>query len=755
MPEPLLPESSGHDAAPLSSMGHLLETKLQLPPARESWIDRTRLVDAMMRAVRHPVTLVAAPAGYGKTTLVTQWLHTPGLPTTAWVSLDSGDNDANRLWSHVAAALERAGCVLPVADPVRVLDGTPSGQPRALLSGIVSALGAAPDDLVLVLDDFHFVQSAERHDEVELLVRSLPAQAHLVILSRADPGLRLGRLRVSHDLAELRAEDLAFTVDEAREMLSHEGVTLSDDALAQLVDRAEGWPAALYLAALSLAGRPDPDDFVRRFSGGNRFIGDYLIEEVLSRHPDRVRDFILGVSVLDRFCAQLCDHVLGRTDSAAILHDLERANLFLLPIDAEHRWFRFHHLFRAVARSELELTRPDDADTLHARAGEWFSSNGHVSDAIDHWLAGGRRRDAADLVQANWLQFADTGRAATVLDWLDKLGSIDAGPAARVTAAWMAAIVGDEPALLDHLHALEGMEGLGPLPDGSHSVESSVAQIRGLFGYRGPIDMLEGARRAVELETDSRSPHYAIAQMSLGHALYLQDDLDGAIVPLQAAARSGEAPGIIRVMTLSLLSFVENDRGNLTRAREGAELAMDVLNVQALRAAPQASVAFVALAQAQAAAGKVDDALETLELGLVSRRVSNAQAVWGPIHHLLLSARLAAQLGHADQARDLLAEVTQRMSRFADGMTALWAKVDAIRHLISSQAAERLLDEPMTERELDVLRLLQGSLSLHEIASELYLSGNTVKTHAQSVYRKLGAHSRAEAVATARRRAII
>ena len=197
---------------------------------------------------------------------------------------------------------------------------------------------------MLVLDDFHFVQSAERHDEVELFVRSLPSQAHLVIISRADPGLRLRRLRVSHDLAELRADDLAFTVDEAREMLSRQGVTLSDDALVQLVDRAEGWPAALYLA-LSLTGRSDPDAFVRRFSGGNRFIGDYLLEEVLSRHPERLRDFILDVSVLDRFCAPLCDHVLERTDSASILHDLERANLFLLPLDAERRWFRFHHLF--------------------------------------------------------------------------------------------------------------------------------------------------------------------------------------------------------------------------------------------------------------------------------------------------------------------------------------------------------------------------------------------------------------------------
>lgn len=755
MPEPLVPGPSGHDAEPLSSTGPLVEAKLQRPPSRESWVDRSRLVDAMIRAVRRPVTLIAAPAGYGKTTLVTQWLDTLDAPATAWVSLDSGDDDPDQLWSHVAAALERAGCVLPVAQHVRVLDGTPSGQPRALLSAIISALAAAPDSLVLVLDDFHFVQSTERHAEVELLVRSLPTQAHLVIMSRADPGLRLGRLRVSHDLAELRAEDLAFTVDEARAMLSRQGVTLSDDALAQLVQRAEGWPAALYLAALSLTGRADPDDFVLQFSGGNRFIGDYLLEEVLSRHPARLRDFILDVSVLDRFCAALCDHVLGRTDSATILHDLERANLFLLPLDAERRWFRFHHLFRTVALSELELTRPEDVQALQARAAEWFSSHGDVSEAIDYFLSAGHTQAAADLVQANWLRFTDAGRAATVLDWLDKLGPLDGGPAARVTAAWMAAIVGDEAGMARHLESLEGLESFGPLPDGSRSIESSVAQMRGLLGYGGPTDMLASARRAVELETAGQSPHYAIAHLALGHALYVQGDLEGAIVSLRAAARSGGAPGVIRVMTLSLQSFAEHERGNLPQAREYAELAMDDLNRQSLRAAPQASWAFVALAQAQAAAGKADDALDTLEVGLAARRVSNAQGVWGPIHHLLLSARLAAQLGHAERAHDLLAELTQRMSRFSDGMTTMRARVEAVRHLVSDEAAERGLEEPLTEREMHVLRLLHGSLSLQEIASELCLSTNTVKTHAQAVYRKLGAHSRAEAVTVARRRALI
>ncbi|WP_457190546.1 LuxR C-terminal-related transcriptional regulator [Nocardioides sp. P5_E3] len=762
MADPLGRKPSGNDGAPRAAFGDVVESKLHRPPVREDWIDRTRLLEAMMRAVRHPVTLVCAPAGYGKTTLVAQWTQCEGLPPTAWVSLDNGDNDPDRLWSHVAASLERAGCVLPVSDPVRVLDGTPSWRPRALLWAITTALAAAPEDLVLVLDDFHFVQSPERHTEVETLVASLPEHAHLVITSRADPGLRLGRLRVSHDLVELRAEQLGFTVVEARKMLAHQGVTLSDNALVQLVERTEGWPAALYLAALSLTGRTDADDFVRRFSGGNRFVGDYLIEEVLSRQPERLRDFILGVSVLDQLTAELCDHVLERTDSATVLQQLERANLFLVPLDAQRRWFRFHNLFRAVALSELELTLPDVVDVLRARAGDWFSTHGDVSEAIKNWLKAGRTQEAATLVQTNWLQFADAGRAGTVLSWLNDLGP-PSGPAALVTAAWMAALTGDETALARHLEALDGLEELGPLPDGSQSVSSSIAQMRGLLGYGGPADMLTAARLAVALETNPRSPQYTIAHLAFGHALYVHGDLDGAVVSLQAATHSRPAPGIIRIMSQSLLSFAEHERGNLIEAREHAEQAMDILNRQTLRAAPQASWAFVALAQAQAVAGKTDEAVNTLELGLAARRTTNAQGVWAPIHHLLLSARLFAQLGDTDQGRELLAELTQRMNRFPDTTPAMMARVETTRRLLTNPGAERILDEPLNEplnepltgRELDVLRLMQGPLNLSEIASELYLSSNTVKSHAQAVYRKLGAHSRAEAVVIGRRRSLI
>ena len=511
-------------AVPPPSVDSFLEAKLTPPPSRDNWVQRDRLVDAMDRATPHPVTLVAAPAGYGKTTMIAQWLSGQDRPPTAWVSLDAADDDPDRLWTHVAAALERAGCSLPATESGRVLAANQAEAPRSALSAIVSALAAMPDDIVLVLDDFHFIQQPACHQQVEFLIANLPAQAHLVIVTRSDPGLRLGRLRASRDLAELRAADLSFTAREATELLERSDVELSTKTLSQLMERTEGWPAGLYLAALSLVGRADPDDFVQAFSGGNRFIGDYLTEEVLNRHNVRVREFITTVSILDRFSAPLCDHVVGITDSATILHDLERFNLFVVPLDDERQWFRFHHLFAAVALSELEITRPDQVRSLHARAADWFRSQGHIDEAVQHSLAAGNTEDAALLVQASWLQYVDAGRAATVVGWLESLGapSTTTGPGADVTAAWMSALVGDETALAGHLAALHEFRAYGPLSDGAHSVESAVAMIQALFGYGGPVEMMAAAQRAVELETNSHSPFYAIAQATLGHAAYIR-----------------------------------------------------------------------------------------------------------------------------------------------------------------------------------------------------------------------------------------
>ena len=536
--------SDDEPAVPATGVDSFLEARLHRPPNRPEWIERGRLLDQLDRAKSHPVSLIAAPAGYGKTTLVAQWLASQGASGTAWLALDASDNAPGRLWRHVAMALQRAGT--PVADDLdRFLAAHGHDVQGAMLPRIVYALATAPHETVLLIDDFHYLHDPARHDEVRLLIDNLPDRAHLVIVTRADPGLRLGRLRASGQLVEIRADELSFRADEASSLLWSEGVRLSGDGVARLMERTEGWPAGLYLAALSLTGRDDPDALVHEYKDGSRFVGDYLTEEVLSRQPDDTREFITSMSILDRFSASLCDAVSGRPGSASVLHELERSNMFLVPLDEQRRWYRFHHLFAAVARAELEVEHPERVPVLHARAAEWFRERGHIDEAVRHALAAGSDGDAAVLVESNWLSYVDAGRTDTVVGWLDALdtGTVAADPAAEVTAAWMSALAGDEGALSVHLAALQEFRDHGPLPDGTASVESAIALMQGLFGYGGPDEMTAGAQRAVELETDARSPYYSIAHLSRGHAAYVAGDLDLAAHHFATAVTSEAAPG--------------------------------------------------------------------------------------------------------------------------------------------------------------------------------------------------------------------
>ena len=737
--------------APAPWVDPFLDARLHHPPPRPEWIHRERLLDAMDRAVRHPLSLVSAPVGYGKTTLVAQWLASDRAPTAAWVALDAGDNEPRRLWAHVIMALERIGCF--VSDDLDALLRAHGHEVNdVVLPRIVNALATFPRDVVILLDDFHYLHEPACHDQVELLVDNLPDQAHLVIVTRADPGLRLARLRASGRLVEIRADDLTFRADEAAALLAVGDVHLSSDGVAQLMERTEGWPAGLYLAALSLAGRDDPDSLVQEFKGGSRFVGDYLTEEVLNRHPDSTREFITSMSVLDRFSASLCDHVADRTGSAALLNELERTNMFLIPLDQDRRWYRFHHLFAAVARAELEVEDPARIPVLHARAAEWFRARGHIDEAVSHAVASGSVTDAAELVAAHWLSYLDAGRAETVLGWLAELGDTpgDLGPAAEVTAAWMAALTGDEGALSEHVLSLDGFRRHGPLPDGTASVESAIALIQGLFGYGGPVQMTAGAERALELETNPWSPYFAIAHLGRAHAAFVEGELDLAADHFARASQTDAAPAIVRVLSLSGHSLVEHERGHLHRSRDLAELAMRLVQNKGLGSMPQASLAFTALGQAQAAAGQTTQGMATLRTGLAMRRSNPDIGPWGTIHHLLVAGRVCGESGALAEGQEQLAEAAERMARYDDGMDAMWARFAGVEAALRAMPVDGGPLEALTGRELDVLRLLPTPLSLGEISAALHLSANTVKTHAQAVYRKLGAHSRSEAVAIGR-----
>jgi LuxR family maltose regulon positive regulatory protein len=402
--------------------GPLLETKLHMARRRRGSIARPRLTQRLNRGAEVALTLVSAPAGFGKTTLLTEWLAAApaaGRPV-AWLSLDERDNDPALFWTYLVAALQAA--VPKVGVRALALLKAPQSSTDAMLATLVNELSAVADDVVLVLDDYHLVHTAEVHDGMAFLVEHLPAQIHLVIAGRADPTLPLARLRARGELVELRASDLRFTPEEAAAYLTDAmGLALTAGDVAVLEGRTEGWIAALQLAALSMQGRDDPADFIADFAGDDRYIVDYLVEEVLGRQSDQVRSFLLQTSVLHRLTGPLCDAVVGTAGGKAMLEALDRANLFLVPLDDRRRWYRYHHLFADVLQVHLLAEQPEAIAGLHRRAADWYEANGQRSEAAQHALAGGDPARAADLIELMLPALQQGRQEATIRRWLAAL----------------------------------------------------------------------------------------------------------------------------------------------------------------------------------------------------------------------------------------------------------------------------------------------------------------------------------------------
>ncbi|HEY5783296.1 MAG TPA: LuxR C-terminal-related transcriptional regulator [Microlunatus sp.] len=724
------------------------ETKLHPPSTRTDWLDRPRLVARMAREVEsRPVLLVAAPAGYGKSTLVAQWVDRGHAGPVAWLQLDPADNDPTRLWADLATALERIGCPVD-GTAADALGGDSSAVATHLIPCVVEALVRFGRPLTIVLEDCHVVRSAECNDQLGLLIESLPAHAHVVMVSRSDPPMRLGRLRVEGRLAEIRTGDLSFSVEEAQLLLTTQGVDLNETALQELHRLTEGWPAAVYLAALYLQGRASPDDFVARLSGSNRYIADYLSEEVLGRQDPEVRDFILSMSVFDRFDAALADYVTQTRSAARLLLHLERTNLLLIPLHGRG-WFRFHHLFGAFARSALEVEHPERVTELHRRGAQWFAARNDVEQAVHHTMAAGDLEEAAALVQKNWLSFFDAGRSSTVSAWLRAFRgtAVDDGAAATVTGAWLAALTGDRPELQRRETALESMNGDGPLPDGTRSAQSALMLIRGLFGFAGPDRMLADAEQAVRLEPDAGTPWHAVACAALGHAGFVTGDVSMARARLGEAVRSPVAPVAARVLALGTLSLCEAEQGNHLVSARLADQAMDLVTANSMEGMPQVVFAITAHGAALAAAGRLAEARAVLDDGLRARRRAPGLSSWPLIHHLIVTAAVTAQTGDRRLAEELLAEVDELTPWTDESMSLTRRRIANVRHRSTRPVMKARVGEALTPRELEILHRLRGSQTLREIAADLYVSHNTVKTLTLSLYRKLGAHSRSEVVA--------
>ncbi len=692
-----------------------IETKLHAPGPRKEWVQRPALIHYLTGADAKLI-LVDAPAGFGKTTLVSQW-RASEIETRpfAWLSLDQGDDDPGRLWWYVVCALQRACPGLAGYDILRALRVQAPDIAGEVLPALVNELAALPTPVVLVLDDYHVIKERRCHGQVASLLTHLPPSAQVVLITRADPPLPLARLRAVGELAEFRAHELRFAPGDAATLVRNiSAVELSEPDLADLVERAEGWPAGVYLAALSLRGHPSPSAFVRQFTGDNRFIVDFLAEEVLSRQPSEILQFLARTSILARFCAPLCDAVVGSANATEIIEVLERENLFVVPLDENREWFRYHHLFAQMLRSELARAEPDIVPTLHERASAWHRQSGSADEAIGHALAAGDVTGTIDLIARHWYAYTGVGRAGTVCGWMRSLGD-------------------------DQIHE-------GPLPDGMRSLRSSAALLRGVYGFDGLRVMRESAADAAELESDPRSPWYAMARGALGFSLYLSGEPKAAAEPLEEALQNQASTPLARMLTLSVLSLVAIELGRLPRALELASAARSLGRRDDLSQAPQSSVAYIAMGAVYAAQGRLDQARSELDLAVRSRRGAFGVSPWPTLEATLLLARVLIDLGDRVGAAELADEARDLLTALPDGAEAQLARLERLELRLTDRPRWVSLAEPLTEREAAVLRLLRGTLSLREIGQQLCLSQNTIKTHAQAIYRKLGVSTRQDAV---------
>jgi LuxR family transcriptional regulator, maltose regulon positive regulatory protein len=399
--------------------GPLVETKLFLPKPRGDAVGRPRLTELLEQGRRARLILVSAPAGFGKTTLLARWLaEAEGLRSVAWLSLEDADSEPARFWTYLVTAVQRA--VPEVGASALALLQTRQPALDTVLATLINDLSATPTELDVVLDDYHLVDTPDLQSSVAYLLDHLPPQVHLVISTRVDPALPLARLRVRGELVEIRAADLRFTLDEAAAYLNDvAALDLTSADIAALETRTEGWIAALQLAALSLRGRDDTGAFIATFAGDDRYIVDYLAEEVLSRQPPEVRDFLLQTSILDRLSGPLCQAVTGNTASQDMLEQLDRANLFLVPLDGTRRWYRYHHLFAEVLTTHLSDGRPEQVTELHRRASRWYDETGDPVPAVRHAVAAGDVDRAADLAELAIPALQRDRQEATVAAWLE------------------------------------------------------------------------------------------------------------------------------------------------------------------------------------------------------------------------------------------------------------------------------------------------------------------------------------------------
>jgi LuxR family transcriptional regulator, maltose regulon positive regulatory protein len=723
----------------------LIEAKLAPPALRAETVAKSQLIDRICASEGRVVSVVA-PAGFGKTTLLAH-LAQRDKRAFATVSLDERDNDPVTLLRYVAAALNR---VQPIPESVFEALSMPG---RSLWSTCIprvcAALSAVRHPVVLALDDLHFVSDPTSLDAVAALLNSVPEGSRIVLASREVPALPLARLRSQRRLLEVGVEDLRLDADEAGALLRSAGVELDEPAIAELTQRTEGWPAGLYLAALSLqAGGAG----VSTFTGEDRFVAEYLRLELLSRLTDEEVRFLTHTSVLERMSGGLCDAVLGRSDSAGVLESLERSNRFLVPLDRTRTWYRYHHLFRDLLRSELEQREAGLVPELNRRAMAWCQANEMLEPALHYANAAGETDAMTRIFEELVLPTYYGGGAATVESWLDWYDDelFRRYPTIAVIGAWLLYLSGQAAAGERCQRAAQASTATPTLPDGSVSIEPWLAALRAYTCPKGVQGMLADAGLALD-QLGAEGWWRPSTQLAHGAALAFLGDAERAGVALVLATSVAEAAdasedGCVAFAELALLAI---EAGAWEQATIHAERAVRWAETAKIEDYLASGLVWAVRARVALHHGHTERAREDIARVHRIRPLLNPGMAWLSIQTGLELARVHLALKEPGVAGTVLSEA-EAILRVRPDLGTLTTLAHEIRGRItasSTPSGEWALS--LTAAELRLLPLLTTHLAFPQIGERLHLSRTTIKTQAISIYRKFGVSSRAEAIGRA------
>ena len=715
----------------------LLEAKVSVPPLRDGLVSRSHLVERA-RESTGTVIGVTAPAGYGKSALLAEWAHGEDRPV-AWVSLDRFDDDPSVLLMLLASAYGKA---FPDRDDLAAKVGgglSPLARAAPLLA---TAFRSSTSPFVLIVDDFHELRRPDCHDVMSIAIAGLSAGSQLVTASRSEQP-HLGRLRASGKAFEFGPRDLALDADGARAIFSHATVTLTQDEAAQVVDRTEGWPVGLYLAALIAKAGGDG----LGVSGEHQFVADYLYQEAHARLSVRDQEFLRRTSLLEQVSGPLCEALLDAPDARQRLWDLAASNVFLVPLDRRREWFRYHGLFREFLDGELRRREPDLVTKLDLRAADWYEGNGLPGMALEHLLNTDEHDRCIRLLTTLVLPTYQAGNIATVQRWLTTVSddSVRSYPPLAVLVGWVAAMVGDVAATKRWTGFVEGVSFSSAPADGSASFDSARAMLLAAVCNDGVEQMLADATLAVDLEP-RWSPWRDTSLCLLGQATLLSGDVDRASrLFVEAAAigiETGNADNV--VLCEADLATLAMDAGRWKDAAVHVRAALDTIEECHMQDYSISLTAFAAAARLEWRRGVRDTTERHLTRAMRIRSQCTTTFPWLAVRGRLQLAKVHWALGETKTARQLLAEIDEIMEE-CPGLGRVADEVDEFRSAFTPSAGTDG-GWPLSPAELRLLPYLQTHLTVPEISERLFISRNTVKSEVSAIYRKFGVSSRSEAV---------